>query len=304
MTLSAGKLRSEIDFVGSLINRPPVAPSSFVACVSDNEALGSNLLASPCRQPGFPHQMSLLKNAQTAGDGLNLGIERASHHWVVCLHQDVFLPPGWDRQLHRQLETATRQFGPIGVAGVYGVIAPREVQPEARATDTLSDGAGQPHANPAKFAVNRIGRVIHRGHSLFDGPELPALVATLDEMLLIVPRDTPLRLDPALGFHLYGAGICLQAQERGLAVVVLDAVCHHNTQTVALPKAFFRSAGIFAESGRTGCPWPRLASSSISGDECGCSAARGATTARRPRREGEGNETWDGTKYESKSVNH
>jgi hypothetical protein len=41
-------------------------------------------------------------------------------------------------------------------------------------------------------------------------------------------RDTPLRFDPALGFHLGGADIRLQARERGLAVVVLGALCHHS----------------------------------------------------------------------------
>ena len=56
---------------------------------------------------------------------------------------------------------------------------------------------------------------------LRDGQELPARVATLDELLLIVRRDAGLRFDPDLGFHLYGADICLQASEQGLAVVAL-----------------------------------------------------------------------------------
>ena len=47
--------------------------------------------------------------------------------------------------------------------------------------------------------------------------------------------------------RIYGADICLQAHERGLAVVALDAACHHNTRTAVLPKAFFQSARIFAE---------------------------------------------------------
>jgi hypothetical protein len=66
-------------------------------------------------------------------------------------------------------------------------------------------------------------------------------------LLLVVRKETSLRFDPALGFHLYGADICLQAQACGLAVVALDAACHHNTQTAALPRSFFRSAGLFAE---------------------------------------------------------
>jgi hypothetical protein len=81
---------------------------------------------------------------------------------------------------------------------------------------------------------------------LRDGPELPARVATLDELLLVVRRDSPLRFDPALGFHLYGADICLQAAERGLAVVAIGALCHHNSRSIGLPAAFYRSAEVFA----------------------------------------------------------
>jgi hypothetical protein len=46
--------------------------------------------------------------------------------------------------------------------------------------------------------------------------------------------------------HLYGADICLQAAERGLAVVAIEALCHHNSRTIGLPEAFFASAEVFA----------------------------------------------------------
>src|SRR5207248_4684461 len=133
----------------------------------------------------------------------------------------------WDRQVVDQYRRAERRFGPIGVAGVYGV-GPVRAAP------------GQP------LAAERIGRVVDRGRMLEDGPELPAPAATLDELLLIVRRDTPLRFDPALGFHLYGADLCFQAGERGLAVVVLGALCHHNSRSVRLPESFLASAETFA----------------------------------------------------------
>ena len=95
-------------------------------------------------------------------------------------------------------------------------------------------------------AARRIGRVVDRGRWLQDGPELPAPAVSLDELLLIVRRDAPLRAEPALGFHLYGADLCLQARERGLAVVVLGALCHHNSRSLGLPEAFFASAEVFA----------------------------------------------------------
>ena len=134
---------------------------------------------------------------------------------------------GWDHKLLEQLQAAEQQFGPIGVAGVYGV------GPAIR-----QNGA---------FAADRIGWVVDRGRVLHERPALPAKVATLDELLLVVPRDTPLRFDPNLGFHLYGADLCLQAAERGLAVVAIEAPCYHNSRTIGLPKAFFQSAEVFAQ---------------------------------------------------------
>ena len=158
-----------------------------------------------------------------------MGLARAKHEWVVCSHQDVWLPSGWDRCLAQQLREAEQRFGRIGVAGVYGVggvIAPAD------------------HTRP--LAAERIGWVVDRGRVLRDGPELPAPVVTLDELLLVVRRDSGLRFEPALGFHLYGADICLQAREQGLAVVALGALCHHNSRSVGLPATFYASAAVFA----------------------------------------------------------
>jgi hypothetical protein len=204
------------------------ASLSFVACVSSEEVLRSNLFASPCRGSGSGHEVILVKNCPSAAEGLNLGLARSTGEWMIALHQDVFLPERWDRRLVLQLREAERRFGPVGVAGVYGVGPCR---------DFGLDGPS--------LAAQRIGWVVDRGRVLRDGPELPARVATLDELLLVVRRDTPLRFDPALGFHLYGADICLQVAERGLAVVAIEALCEHNSQNVGLPAAFFKSAQVF-----------------------------------------------------------
>jgi hypothetical protein len=203
---------------------------SFVVCVSDDAILNANLLASPgLVGPNSPHEVILIHKAPSAGAGLNMGLERAQRGWIVAVHQDVFLPQGWDQCLTQQLGVAQQRFGPIGVAGVYGV---------GKAIALQSRGSS--------LAAQRIGWVVDRGRLLQDGPELPARVATLDELLLVVPRETPLRFDPDLGFHMYGADICLQAAERGLAVVALGALCHHNSRSVGLPRAFFPSAAAFA----------------------------------------------------------
>jgi hypothetical protein len=138
-----------------------IRPLSFVSCVSDDEVLQSSPLASPCLADGSPHEVILIKGCQAAADGLNLGIERARADWTVCLHKDVVLPAGWDQQLARQLSAAARRFGPIGVAGVYGV--------------------GPAIRQDRSLVAHRVGWVLDRGRELREASELPAGVATLDE---------------------------------------------------------------------------------------------------------------------------
>ena len=96
------------------------------------------------------------------------------------------------------------------------------------------------------MGTERIGWVVDRGRMLKDGPELPARIATLDELLFVVRRDTPLTFDPALGNHFYGVDLCLQAQEKGLATVALGALCKHNSRHIGLGEGFHENAAKFA----------------------------------------------------------
>jgi hypothetical protein len=235
---------------------------SFATCLSSRETLRTNLLASPCLRSGTPHQVIAVEGCPSAADGLNAGFGHAKHELIVCVHQDVYLPEGWDRCLAQQLHEAERRFGPIGVAGVYGVgpVLFAEGGPAGCCAAEAAKGGARceefiPHPSsfiplppsliPAESA-ERIGWVVDRGRVLRDGPDLSARVATLDELLLVVRRDSPLRFDRELGFHLYGADICLQAAELGLAVVALGALCHHNSRSVGLPEAYYQSAEVFA----------------------------------------------------------
>jgi hypothetical protein len=230
------------------------AALSFAICVSDDAIARANIKNSPCLRQPSPHQIIAIEKSPSAASGLNAALKRAKHEWVVCVHQDVYLSvvrcplsvvgggnaPGdwgaaasswlaWDVALLQQLRVAEERFGRIGVAGVYGV------------GDVIGDGSP---GNP--LAAQRIGWVVDRGRELRDGPELPSQVSTLDELLLVVRREAGLCFDPALGFHLYGADLCLQARERGLSVVALAAPCHHNSRSIGLPEAFCRSAEVFA----------------------------------------------------------
>jgi hypothetical protein len=205
-------------------------PLSFVVGVTDIEILRNNFMASPCvAEAGSPHKVILVRGGPNVTAKLSRGLEQAERDWVVCIHQDVWLPPSWDLQLAQQLEEAERLFGPVGVAGVYGV-------GDVAAADDFTH----------PMSAERIGWVIDRGRMLKDGPELPARIATLDELLFVKRRDTPLKFDPTLGNHFYGVDLCLQAQEQGLATVALGALCKHNSCHVGLGEGFHESAAKFA----------------------------------------------------------
>jgi SAM-dependent methyltransferase len=229
--LHAGRTRRYLDACQYLFRGTPLVaeeaepsaepPLSIVACVSDEAVLRDNLLSSPCLAPGSPHEVLLVRCARSAAEGLNQGLDRARHAAVVCVHQDVYLPQGWPRRVAAQLARAERAFGPVGVAGVYGV--------------SLQRGE-----------VRRAGRLVDRDRLLSEPPGLPAPVETLDELLLVLPNPSSLRFDPALGFHFYGADVCLAARRQGLAAAVLDAPCMHHSRSVGLPAEFFASGRAFA----------------------------------------------------------
>ncbi len=182
---------------------------AFVACVNDRETLGRCLLASPCLAPG-QQVLSLFEGAASAAQAFNAALAYGDSEWLVYVHQDVFLPEGWEREFLAGLATAQQRLPRLAVAGVFGV------------------GQGR-----------LLGHVVDRGRLLREGGELPAAAETLDELCFAVRRACGIRLDPALGFDFYAADAALQAQEQGLHVAVVDACCEHRS---SLPRAGFAEA--------------------------------------------------------------
>ena len=184
-----------------------VSRLTFVSCVNRPEVAQQCLLASPCLQPAVGHQVVLASGMSSAGQGALWGARLARHAWMVLLHQDVYLPEGWDRQFLSSLAEAERRFPGVAVAGVYGV----------RADHT--------HA----------GHVFDRDRWLGQPGQAPEKVRSLDELLLAIRLDAGVLPNSELGWHLYGTDLCLQAEERGSPAVVLDAPCEHRASLLREP---------------------------------------------------------------------
>ncbi len=175
---------------------------SFVVCASDSAVLTKRLLASPCMVDG-EYSLEIYAGATSAAAAFNAEMARRPQaEWLVWVHQDVFLPAGWDKRFIAAIREAGVLFPQMAVVGVYGVA-----------------GAGA--------QAVRAGHVLDRGQLLKEPTQLPCCVESLDELLFAVRMDTSLNLEPALEFDFYGTDIALTALERGLDVVAVDACCEH-----------------------------------------------------------------------------
>lgn len=188
---------------------PLIEDLIFVTCVSKLAVFEQRLMASPCLQGGG-RRLVAHHNTPSAADAFNSVMAELHHEdakpWVVWVHQDVYLPEGWDTRFLQRLKGAQALYSELAVVGVYGIA-----------------GAGA--------SARRAGHVLDRGNDLHEPSTLPCLVDSLDELLFAVRADSGLRLDPALRYDFYGTDLVLRAQEMGLQSAVIDAYCEHWSDT-------------------------------------------------------------------------
>ena len=186
-------------------------PVTFVVACSDREVLEANLLASPVAQSGR-HQWIVVDNASGSWSSISALYEdaasRAECGLLFFLHQDVYLPDGWESKVARALGSLERKDPDWGVIGAVGALAERE-----RASSRCSGHWCDPH-----------------GYHFI--PPLPREVDSLDEMWLGVRREGRPAFDPNLpGFQCYGMDLSLTARAQGRASYAVDAFLWHKYRT-------------------------------------------------------------------------
>lgn len=188
----------------------PLPSLAIVTSVSRLDVLQQRLAQSPCLQRGGLPWTACF-NSPSAAAAFNPAMDAQAAQgteWLVWMHQDVFLPSGWEDVFRQALHAACIRWPTLAVAGVYGV-----------------RGVGEHSV--------RAGHVLDRGLLLQEPAALPCLVDSLDELLVAVRVDSGLRMDPAMGFDFYATDLVLQAQEAGLCAAALDAFCEHWSDTPA-----------------------------------------------------------------------
>ena len=174
------------------------------ACVSNSEdVLGNNLLRSPLL---LDSQMRLHveRGAPSASRGYNKALDATEEDLVVFLHQDVFLPKGWDDLLRHRVKQVDDIDPDWALIGSFGIGA--------------QDGFGY-----GPVWSTSLGHIVGRV------PERPVVVQGFDELLFVLRRSSGLRFDENLaGFHFYGTDIVQTAASRGLKSYAVSLPCVHN----------------------------------------------------------------------------
>lgn len=181
---------------------------SFITAVSRLDVLQKQLARSPCFQT-LGAKLTACINAPSAAQAFNAAVMTCQTDWLVWIHQDVYLPEGWETTFAQQLQWAQAHWPTLAVAGIYGVC-----------------GKGQDALH--------VGHVLDRGTLLAPRVQLPCLADSLDELLVAVRVGSGLQMDPDLGFDFYGTDLVLQAQAKGFCCAVVDAYCEHWSDTPTL----------------------------------------------------------------------
>lgn len=179
---------------------------AIAAAVNSQDILAGCLARSPdIIDQGL--ELKTYEGYASAASALNAGLDNSTAAIVILAHQDVYLPKHWLATLIDQIERLETTNPNWGVLGVFGRRITGEVVGRV-----WSSGLGR-----------------EAGERGFE----PAEAATLDELVLIVRRDSGLRFDEGLkGFHLYGTDIVTEGRIRGIPSFIVEAPVVHNSRPV------------------------------------------------------------------------
>lgn len=159
------------------------------------------------------------RQAATPAEALESSLDHVQSDWVLLCHQDVYFPQGFGQRLNALLATISAEERPKTLLGFIGMGINRQTeQPE-----------------PAGFVIDRINSADH--------PASDAAVS-IDELALVISKDSIHRIDPQIGWHLWATDLCLSAIcTHRVFPRIVRLPLYHNTQSGwQLPDAFYDSA--------------------------------------------------------------
>ncbi len=178
---------------------------AVVAAVNDTSSLARNLMQSDLiAQQGVPVHVE--QGAPSAAIAYNRGLDATEAPLVLFVHQDVYLPPTWPRDLMQAVAVLDR------VDPTWALVAPFGIARDAPRhrgdvwTTSLSRRVGEPV-----------------------DPHRPIPAQSFDELAFVMRRSAGLRFDEGLPlFHFYGTDIVQTAWAAGAGAYIAHMPVVHN----------------------------------------------------------------------------
>lgn len=184
---------------------------SVICVYNDRDMMGRILLPSLKNQT-VPYETILVDNTgkrfRSAAEALNYGVRGATSKYLMFIHQDVELgSKTWLEAIEKTLDSILD----LGVAGPIGMVIGGKT-PDERIRGIVCNAGmdwGKPLTTPVK-------------------------VQTLDECVLIIPREKFMGFDSETfdGWHCYGADYCLRVQGMGMKAYAIPSYVYHRSLIV------------------------------------------------------------------------
>jgi SAM-dependent methyltransferase len=159
------------------------------------------------------------RGARSPAEAFEQGLVHVDADWVLLCHQDVYFPAGFGEQLNALLAGIPTEERAKTLIGFIGLGA-------------LPHGQG---AAACGFVIDRLNRADHSASTQ---------AISIDEVALVMSRDTVHRIDPALGWHLWATDLCLQSicQHQTFPRLVRAPLFHNSRTGWTLPGGFVDAA--------------------------------------------------------------
>lgn len=212
------------------------AQRCFEACTTAAEAARFSVVVPTTREtqlrlnvehsPGLREvdaRIVSYRRARSPAEALEASLQHIDTDWVLLCHQDVYFPAGFGQRLNELL------------AG----IAPEDARKTLIGFAGMGVNAQKQGYEPAGFVIDRRQR--------FDHPASETAVS-IDELAIVVSRDSVHHIDPALGWHLWATDLCITAicTHKVFPRIVRLPLFHNSSNDHQLPAAFHASAARLA----------------------------------------------------------
>jgi len=190
----------------------------IVVAVNNDKILADNLARTTAYTAV---EVKILRGCHSASIAFNEVLDSSICKYLIFVHQDVYLPDPWltklDQLITKIESSSCKDWAVLGVVGV----------------------------NSAEQFVGRlwsegIRREIDGGHEIIEE------VVSLDEVLLVINRESGVRFDEQLpGFHLYGTDIVQNALRMGKSCLVVKNPIVHNDRTKYFLDSSYKKAYMY-----------------------------------------------------------